>query len=65
MSNTELRAELKAAKIPYWVIAQKLGVHENTIVRRMRTELSDADRKAFYDAIAEIKAEKKGEYCES
>lgn len=59
MSNSELRAELKAAKIPYWQIAGKLGVHENTIVRRMRTELSDADRKAFYDAIAEIKAEKK------
>ncbi|SFD14408.1 hypothetical protein [Ruminococcus albus] len=59
MSNSELRAELKAAKIAYWRIADKLGVHENTIIRKMRHELSDADRKAFYAAIAEIKAEKK------
>lgn len=59
MSNSELRAELKTARIPYWKIAEKLGVHENTVVRRMRTELSEADRKAFYAAIAEIKAEKK------
>ena len=59
MNNTEIRAELKAAKIPYWKVAEKLGVHENTIVRRMRTELSEDDRKAFYAAIAEIKAERK------
>jgi DNA-binding Lrp family transcriptional regulator len=57
MSNTELRAELKAAKIPYWKIAEKLGVHENTIIRRMRKELSEDDRKAFFAAIAEIKKE--------
>ncbi len=56
-ANTELRAELRAAKIPYWAIAERLGVHENTIIRRMRTELSENDRKAFKKAIAEIKAE--------
>lgn len=58
MSNTEIRATLKAAKIPYWRIAEKLGVHENTVVRRMRKELSDSDRDSFLKAISEIKAEK-------
>ena len=57
MTNTEIRAELKAAKIPYWRIADKLGVHENTIVRRMRKELSEEERKRFHAAIAEIKKE--------
>lgn len=57
MSNTELRAELKAAKIPYWMIADKLGVHENTVIRLMRHELSCEDRERINKAIAEIKKE--------
>ena len=55
MSNKEIRAELKTAKIPYWKIADKLGVHENTVVRLMRKELSDIDLKRVLAAIAEIK----------
>lgn len=57
MNNIEIKAELKAAKIPYWKIADKLGVHENTIIRRMRKELSEEDYKRFCAAIAEIKKE--------
>lgn len=57
MNNTEIKAELKAAKIPYWKIADKLGVHENTIIRRMRKELSEEDCKRLRAAIAEIKKE--------
>lgn len=45
MANAKIKAELKAAKIPYWKIADKLGVHENTIVRRMRKELCGTDKK--------------------
>lgn len=54
-ANIELRAELKAANIPYWRIAEVLGVHENTVIRRMRTELSSNDRAAFEKALAELK----------
>lgn len=56
-ANGELRAELKAANIPLWRIAEKLGVHENTVIRRMRTELSNENLQAFKKALAEIKAE--------
>lgn len=59
MANTEIRTELKAAKIPYWKIAEKLGVHENTIIRRMRRELSEEERKRFYAAIETIKREQR------
>lgn len=57
MTNIEIREQLKAAKIPYWKIADKLGVHENTIVRRMRKELCEADREKIVKAIAQLKKE--------
>ena len=58
MTNAEIRNELKSFGIPYWRIADKLGVHENSIVRKMRHELSAADKEAFMQAISEIKSEK-------
>ena len=58
MNNVEIKAEMKAAKIPYWKIADVLGVHENTIMRKLRHELTDSDRTLFERAIALIKAQK-------
>lgn len=59
MNNVEIKTELKAAKIPYWKIADILGVHENTIMRKLRHELTDSDRTRFESAIALIKAQEK------
>ena len=59
MNNAEIKAEMKAAKIPYWKIADVLGVHENTIMRKLRHELTDSDRTRFESAIALIKAQEK------
>ncbi|MBQ1537625.1 MAG: hypothetical protein IIZ73_04815 [Ruminococcus sp.] len=59
MLSSEIKEMLKNEKIPYWKIADALGVHENTIVRKLRHELSDVDRERFENAIAEIKANKK------
>ena len=59
MANAEIRAILKNEKIPFWKIADKFGVHENTILRRMRHELSKAEKQTFLKAINEIIAEKK------
>ena len=59
MNNVEIKAELKAAKIPYWKIAEFFGVHENTIMRKLRHELTDSDRARIENAIALIKANKK------
>lgn len=59
MNNVEIKAELKAAKIPYWKIADVLGVHENTIMRKLRHELTDSDKTRFESAIALIKAQEK------
>lgn len=59
MANAEIRTMLKANKIPYWKIALKLGVHENTILRKMRVELSESEKEYFINAISEIKSENK------
>ena len=58
MNNVEIKDELKAAKIPYWKIADIFGVHENTIARKLRHELTDSDKTRFESAIALVKAEK-------
>ena len=55
MCNPEIRSELKASKIAYWQVADELGIHENTVVRLMRHELSDVDRDRINKAIVKIK----------
>ena len=59
MANAEIRQMLKSDKIAYWEIGAALGLHENTILRKLRTELTDSDKRAFEKAIAEIKAKRK------
>lgn len=57
IANADIKQLLKAERIPYWKIAAKMGVHENTILRKLRLELSDSEKQAFKKAISEIKAE--------
>ena len=59
MANTEIRQMLKSDKIAYWEIGQVLGLHENTILRKLRTELTETDKKSFAKAIGIIKAKRK------
>lgn len=59
--NLEIR-EVKG-KIPFWVIAERLGVHENTLRNWMKSEMSGELKREVMGAIAKIKEEmrKKGE----
>lgn len=41
-------------EIPYWVIALKLGVHENTVRNWMRREMSEKQKQKVLDVIKEI-----------
>lgn len=47
--------------IPYWVIAERLGVHENTVQNWMKKEMSEERKKEVMGAIAEIKEEMRKE----
>ncbi|MEK4067585.1 hypothetical protein [Peribacillus sp. FSL R5-0717] len=57
--------EIREAKgiIPFWVIAERLGVHENTFRNWMKSEMSEGRKEMVNSAIAEIKEEieKKGD----
>lgn len=46
-ANADIRAELKAKSIPVYAIADVLGVHENTVFRRLRHELSEQEKQKF------------------
>jgi transposase-like protein len=43
--------------IPYWVIAERLGVHENTVQNWMKKEMSKERKEKVMYAISEIKEE--------
>ncbi|MBO1005757.1 hypothetical protein [Pseudogracilibacillus auburnensis] len=41
--------------IPYWIIANELGVHENTLRNWMKTEMSPERKKKVLDVIKGLK----------
>ncbi|MCM3670282.1 hypothetical protein M3181_14965 [Mesobacillus maritimus] len=44
-------------RIPYWIIAERLGVHENTIQNWMKQEMSRDREEQVLSVIAKIKEE--------
>lgn len=55
-ANMDIRTSLKTANIPIWACAAVMGVHENTLLRRLRLELSSEEKQPIFDAIEKIKA---------
>lgn len=51
--------EIRDAKgnLPWWVIAERLGIHENTLQLWMRTEMPPKKKQSVIDAITQIKDE--------
>ena len=46
-ANSEIRTAMQNNKIPAWAIGAEIGVHENTVLRRLRFELSEKEKKVF------------------
>ena len=53
-ANTEIRELMREKHIPAWAIAEVLNVHENTVLRHLRTELSSVERDKVLRAIEKI-----------
>lgn len=53
-ANLKIREAMKSAKVPVWAIAEELGVHENTVLRRMRTELPEETAQQYLEIIQRI-----------
>lgn len=51
-TNQEVREVMKDKKVPIWKIAQKYGVSEMTLVRKLRIEMDDADKEKMIIAIS-------------
>ena len=57
MTNTEIRECASKNNVKLWQIAEWLGVHETTFIKRMRRELSDQDKEVVLNAIKELAQE--------
>ena len=51
--------EILAAKgnIPLWKLAEKVGVHETTVIRWFRKEMTEEQKAKITEAINEVKQE--------
>lgn len=58
MENLEIRRKLKETKVMQWQVADKLGVSEMTLVRKLRYELPEAEKQKIFSVIEEIAVEK-------
>lgn len=56
--NQEIRKLARGNMIPFWEIAQRIGVCEMTITRWMRTELTEKRRSRMMDAMESILKER-------
>lgn len=58
MENMEIRRKLKETNVMQWQVADKLGVSEMTLVRKLRYELPEAEKQKIFSVIDEIAEEK-------
>lgn len=63
MANSDIRKLMRQQKVPVYAVAAVLGVHENTVFRKLRFELSEADRKMFVQIINDVAEQDKNTSC--
>lgn len=54
--NRDVRDYLKAKHVFMWEVAERIGIHEVTLIRWMRTELPEERKQAIREAAAAIAA---------
>ena len=61
MRNLELRQFIKDNRVMHYEIAEKLGISEYTLCKRLRKKLSDEQRERIINAVKELRNEQGGE----
>ena len=56
-ANADIRLLMKEKKVPVYAVGSAMGVHENTVFRRLRFELSEDDKQTFRRIINELSAQ--------
>jgi hypothetical protein len=49
--NMDIRLLAKGSGVPFWKIAHDLGVHESSLIRWLRDDLTDERRHKIIDSI--------------
>lgn len=57
-ANQTIRKAAKAARVPLWMLAERIGVSEPTMTRKLRRELDGREQEKILAIIAEIAREK-------
>lgn len=60
MSNTDIRAEIMAAGLRHWQIAEHLGVSESWLCRKLRHELPEDEKEKIRSVIKELTTNSRG-----
>lgn len=61
-ANTDIREAMRIKKVPVYAVADVLGVHENTVFRRLRHELPEQEKQIFFCIIDELSRKEVTEY---
>ena len=57
MENLEIRRNLKEAGLYQWMLAEKMGIAEQTLVRKLRRELPEEEKQKIFAIIEELVTE--------
>lgn len=55
MSNQDIKNEIYGAGLKLWIIAEKMGIRDDTFSRKLRKELSTEEKEKIRSIIKEIK----------
>ncbi|MBQ7009965.1 MAG: hypothetical protein IJN05_12260 [Ruminococcus sp.] len=56
-ANADIRAMMRERKVPVYAVGAVMGVHENTVLRRLRFELPEQEKQTFRRIINELSAQ--------
>lgn len=56
-ANIDIRSEARAARVPLWAVAAKMGIAELTLIRKLRFELPEAEKQEIRELIQQLKNE--------
>jgi len=59
--NNDIREAAEAANIYLWEIAVKLGLNDGNFSRKLRRELTQAEKERIFSIIEQLKKERDGE----
>jgi len=59
MCNSDIKNEVKQSGVYLWQIADRLGINDGNFSRKLRKELSEAEKERIRSIIKDLKAERK------